>query len=868
MGLRQNILYAGKRALITLLAFSITSANADLMVPNGGGSGGGSSGPVVNIAAICNGTFDNQPIIQPILTALGAANGGTALLPAGPCNINTPMYMPSNVCLKGVGAGATYLQSTTSALLGNAASKSWFAQNQTTYPINTPVQGSTTFTTTNPGDAVNFPANQSVLIAGQIYEPYTAPVTPGHYGVGFYYTISVVGNTDFTLIGASSNTVGVNFKATNTGSSQSATTGSAWFNTDFWFPAWLGKVLSEDSSTGIVTLTEALPIGGYEYVLAVPTPTPDSNICVSDMTLQSTVSAETSFELINNLTLNNVQCGLLSDLSACIEIGVGRGNTVNNLLNPPGAPYQEILEYSCYQCTISHSKLNEGSFGFEAGTTDSVMLDDIIIGPNSPSNLASYFEITAGAYRNRLTSISVVNLPDATNAIALGSYAGTNNSNNEGSNIIDGCLVISAGAQNTGSGISIGASNNNQIGGCTFIGTALGVSTYGNSLGTGYGINIGENNKTGLYQEQTPGSTMTGPYATLIGSGLNSGSFCNSFTGTAAPNAICLGDGLAETISATGSAYNATTGLVTVALPYPIALSPGVSVTVSGLTGTGNFADLNGTYTTVAGTGVSTVVYQTGTIKPTSSNYNSGTGLVTLFLSSSAALTLSSGASITVSGVTGTGTDLASVNGAATTGSGTTGSTITFTIATGLNITSITGGLVTVGATTITGGTLSAGGLFYNPLGSQDLGIGAQPAAGVRLDVQGGSVRIGPGAIAGSGGLSVTGVGGTSGAIIFGASTSNSFGWNGTVFTLAGGGLTISTGNLTVTTGQIISSNTVTGNNFVAIAAAPTVAAGKVGYGGTTTATGTCPTGTVGGQTVVGCIIENVGGTNHNVPYF
>lgn len=57
---------------------------------------------------------------------------------------------------------------------------------------------------------------------------------------------------------------------------------------------------------------------------------------------------------------------------------------------------------------------------------------------------------------------------------------------------------------------------------------------------------------------------------------------------------------------------------------------------------------------------------------------------------------------------------------------------------------------------------------------------------------------------------------------------------------------------------------------FTATSVAPTVAAGQIGYGGTTIAsgTGTCPTGTVGGQTVLGCIVTNIAGTSHNVPYF
>lgn len=55
-----------------------------------------------------------------------------------------------------------------------------------------------------------------------------------------------------------------------------------------------------------------------------------------------------------------------------------------------------------------------------------------------------------------------------------------------------------------------------------------------------------------------------------------------------------------------------------------------------------------------------------------------------------------------------------------------------------------------------------------------------------------------------------------------------------------------------------------------ATAAAPVVGAGQIGYGGTTVAagSGTCPSGTVGGQTVQGCIVVNIAGTSRNVPFF
>jgi hypothetical protein len=69
---------------------------------------------------------------------------------------------------------------------------------------------------------------------------------------------------------------------------------------------------------------------------------------------------------------------------------------------------------------------------------------------------------------------------------------------------------------------------------------------------------------------------------------------------------------------------------------------------------------------------------------------------------------------------------------------------------------------------------------------------------------------------------------------------------------------------------QLQLSQSAIGPSHIATAAAPTVSAGQIGYGSTTVAAGagTCPTGTVGGQTVQGCVVVNIAGTSRNVPFF
>ena len=62
----------------------------------------------------------------------------------------------------------------------------------------------------------------------------------------------------------------------------------------------------------------------------------------------------------------------------------------------------------------------------------------------------------------------------------------------------------------------------------------------------------------------------------------------------------------------------------------------------------------------------------------------------------------------------------------------------------------------------------------------------------------------------------------------------------------------------------------IAGQSFLALAAPATAYAGEIAYGGTTVAPGafTCPSGVIGGQTVVGCEVHNVAGRVSYVPDF
>lgn len=86
------------------------------------------------------------------------------------------------------------------------------------------------------------------------------------------------------------------------------------------------------------------------------------------------------------------------------------------------------------------------------------------------------------------------------------------------------------------------------------------------------------------------------------------------------------------TLTISSGTYNSTTGVVTLTMSASITFSAGDAIIVSALTGTGAYASLEGTFTALAGTTGTTVVYNAG----------SGLGAATI---TGGSLTLGSGAS-------------------------------------------------------------------------------------------------------------------------------------------------------------------------------------------------------------------------------
>jgi hypothetical protein len=67
---------------------------------------------------------------------------------------------------------------------------------------------------------------------------------------------------------------------------------------------------------------------------------------------------------------------------------------------------------------------------------------------------------------------------------------------------------------------------------------------------------------------------------------------------------------ISAAMTITSGTYNSTTGVITLTMSAAIGFSPGAAVVISALTGTGAFASLNGTWTSIAPTSGTTVTLQ------------------------------------------------------------------------------------------------------------------------------------------------------------------------------------------------------------------------------------------------------------------
>jgi hypothetical protein len=123
------------------------------------------------------------------------------------------------------------------------------------------------------------------------------------------------------------------------------------------------------------------------------------------------------------------------------------------------------------------------------------------------------------------------------------------------------------------------------------------------------------------------GLQQTGAFISQGGTNLASGSYslltqlsdltpllASGITLTSLSWATGIATATLPTVAASSGTYNGTTGLVTLTLGTALSgLAPGAQVTVSGATGTGSDASINGTFTAGAGSGGTTLTYTIAT---------------------------------------------------------------------------------------------------------------------------------------------------------------------------------------------------------------------------------------------------------------
>lgn len=102
-----------------------------------------------------------------------------------------------------------------------------------------------------------------------------APVSAGNFSIGIYYTIVTIGTTDFTLIGASSNTIGVVFKASGigTGTGTATIAGATILAQPLPSSGQLAGGYSWKYAPATPNLTDGAEIGGQPQTPGSPYPT-------------------------------------------------------------------------------------------------------------------------------------------------------------------------------------------------------------------------------------------------------------------------------------------------------------------------------------------------------------------------------------------------------------------------------------------------------------------------------------------------------------------------------------------------------------------------------------------------------------------
>jgi hypothetical protein len=174
----------------------------------------------------------------------------------------------------------------------------------------------------------------------------TNTVTSGSFIVGNTYTILTVGTTDFTLIGASANTVGVRFTATGVG------TGTGTATTFTGRAVGLFDTLAvSNGGTGSTSITaNSLLLGNGTSALSgnLVAPSTIGNVLMSSGTTWTSATKITS----NSLILSGVTSAAVTSIPSWVKritinfVGAGTNGTSNILIQIGDSGGYEITGYN------------------------------------------------------------------------------------------------------------------------------------------------------------------------------------------------------------------------------------------------------------------------------------------------------------------------------------------------------------------------------------------------------------------------------------------------------------------------------------------------------------------------------------------
>jgi hypothetical protein len=192
-------------------------------------------------------------------------------------------------------------------------------------------------------------------------------ITAGSFIVGNTYVIATVGTTDFTLIGAASNTVGVRFTATGVGAGDGTATtftGRAVNVT--------GVVAVDNGGTGATSLNpNSVVTGGSTSTGAVATVRPGTLGNVLSSTAGSTVTAGSfvvgnQYSILTLGTTTNAQWNTIAGTSAvtyvvgstftCADIGTGLGDGTAQITTWTSAANNKLTSMTAQATTSGTAK--------------------------------------------------------------------------------------------------------------------------------------------------------------------------------------------------------------------------------------------------------------------------------------------------------------------------------------------------------------------------------------------------------------------------------------------------------------------------------------------------------------------------------